>query len=593
MKIKRFDLIILFLIAFAFVLLGRLFYLQIVKGKYYRELSKSNYLRVITINPPRGRIYDRNGILLAYDVPYYELYTLPYLLNKKKLPQIERDLKKYLGIKLSEKTKQRILKGFSQKVIIKAKLSDKDIKNFYENFYKFDGIFIDVVPRRRYTKYAKYMPHVLGYVGYPSAKELKENIDINPDMLIGKSGVEKLFDKFLKGEYGSKAVVVDAKGRIKEVLWEKPPKTGKDIYLTIDARIQKIAYETFKNSGQKSGSIVIVDPNSYEIYAMLSYPTFDIQKFSDGLTEKEWKKIIKNKYKPLFNKTLKGLYPPGSIYKIIVSTALLNENIVSPTEKIFSGGYFEIGKWRYRNWNPAGCGYVNIMQALEQSCDTYYYQVGLKLGVRKIDEYTYMFGIGEKLNPYLEKRISRVPSPEWKKKKLGEPWFHGDTVNLSIGQGYLAITPFDSTKILVPVVNGGKVLKPKLLKAYYEGNGKLKQNPTIVLRKLPVRRTVFTYIKKGLYLVVYGIRGTAKILQELPIKNAGKTGTAQVYRKPKKDEKIDKWELKNHAWFIDFFPYRKPKFVSSVFVEHGEKSSIAVNITKDIIEKIYQTGILK
>lgn len=590
---SRFNLVISFLIICALVLIFRLFYLQIEKGDYYYKLSKNNYIRLITINPPRGRIFDRNGILLAYDVPYYEIYVIPYMI-KDRWDSLKANLEKYLNIKIDKKLDEKVKKGFSRRVIIKSNLSEDKLKIIYDNFYKFEGLLINVVPRRKYTKYAKYMSHILGYVGYPSREDLQKNPDINPDVLIGKSGIEKIYDKYLRGSYGVKAVVVDALGRIKKVLYEKAPTLGNDIYLTIDARMQKAAYENFEKSGQKSGAVIIVGAKNYEILTLLSYPSFNIQSFSDGLTTKEWKALISNKYKPLFNKALYGLYPPGSIYKIIVSLAALNEGVVSPYQKIYSGGYFEIGKWRYRNWDLSGCGNINIMQALEQSCDTYYYQVGLKLGVRNISNYTYMFGIGEKLNPDIETKVARVPTPEWKRQVLNEGWFHGDTVNLSIGQGYLAITPFDSTKILIPVLNNGKVLKPKLLKAFYNNKSdKLIETKSEVLKELPIRKGYYKYIKKGLYLVVYGSRGTAKIMQEVPVKNAGKTGTAQVYKRPGKNEKIDKWELQNHAWFIDFFPYNKPKYVISVFVEHGKSSKVAVEITKDIVNSLYENKIIK
>ncbi len=590
--INRFNIVVFGLLISALILLGRLFYLQVEKGEYYKKLSENNYVRIITINPPRGRIFDRNGVLIAYDVPYYELYVLPYMV-KKNWPTLKKNLEKYLKLDLPPDIDEKIKKGFANKVVLKSKLTDKEIKIIYDNFYRFNGVMIDVVPRRKYTKYAKYMAHILGYVGYPSKKDLEENPDINPDVLIGKSGVEKIYDKYLRGEFGVKAVVVDALGRVKKTLYEKKPKVGKDIYLTINAIMQKDAYEEFEKSKQKSGAVIIVDSKTYEILTLFSYPSFDIQAFSDGLSKKEWKALLSNKYKPLFNKALYGLYPPGSIYKIVVATAALNENIVSPYKKIYSGGYFEIGKWRYRNWNPAGCGKINIMQALEQSCDTYFYQIGIKLGVRRISNYTYMFGIGERLNPLIEKVKARVPTPEWKKATLGENWFHGDTVNLSIGQGYLAITPFDSTKILVPVVNNGNVLKPLLLKAYYDSkiHSYIETKP-VILKHIPVRSSVFKYVKKGLYLVVYGKRGTAKIMRQVPVKNAGKTGTAQVYKRTEKHKKINKWELQNHAWFIDFFPYKKPRYIISTFIEHGKSSSNAVKLTHNIVNRLYEENII-
>ncbi len=605
MKISRFNLAIFFL-AFLFVVLAlRLVYLQIIKGEEYKNLSEKNYIRLITINPPRGKIYDRNGILLAYDIPYYELYIVPYIAvdknssktnQEKQAKAILDKLEKYLKVKIDSKDEiiKKILVRSGGKVVVKTKLMDKELERFYSYSHLLKGVFVEVIPRRKYTTYAKYLSHILGYVGYPSKDELQENPDLRSDMLIGKMGIEKIYNDELLGDYGFKAVVVDAAGRIRKVLWTKPPKEGNDIYLTIDARLQKKAYEIFKNSREKSGSIIIVNPKTYEILTLLSYPIFDIQKFSDGLTKKEWVKLIKSKYKPLFNKALKGIYPPGSIYKIVVSVAALEEGVITPYQKIYSGGVFSIGKWKYRNWNLAGCGTINVMQALEQSCDTFYYQVGLKLGVSKIVEWTYSFGIGEKLNPKIETKVSRVPSPDWKRRVLGEPWFYGDTVNLSIGQGYLGITPFDATKIVVPVANGGKVLKPQILKAIYDKETKkfIETKPEI-LRTLDIKRENLRAVRRGMYLVVYGNRGTAKILKQAPFKNAGKTGTAQVYRKPKKGEKITKWELQNHAWFVDMFPYKSPKFVIATFVEHGRGGSkTAAPITLELIKAIKELKLI-
>jgi len=605
MRISRFSLAVAFLVILFSILAVRLTYLQIIKGKEYKTLSEKNFFRLITINPPRGKIFDRNGILLAYDVPYYELYAVPYIAidkkqsintQKKEAKKLLNNLEKYLKIKIKSKNQkiERLVARTGGKVVLKTRLRENQLKKFYTYSHIFKGVFVESIPRRKYTKYAKYLAHILGYVGYPSKEDLQNNPKLRTDMLIGKMGVEKIYNNELLGSYGFKAVIVDAAGRIRKVLWEKPPKEGNDIYLTIDARLQKKVYEIFKNFREKSGSVIIVNPKTYEILTLLSFPIFDIQRFSDGLSKKEWKNLIQNKYKPLFNKALNGIYPPGSIYKIVVSVSALEEGVITPYQKIYSGGVFSIGKWEYRNWNLAGCGNINVMQALEQSCDTFYYQVGLKLGVNKIVEWTYNFGIGEKLNPKIETRKSRVPSPDWKKRVLGEPWFHGDTVNLSIGQGYLGITPFDATKIVVPIANNGKVLKPQILKAIYDKDThKFIETKPKVIRTLDIKKENLRAIKKGMYLVVYGRKGTAKILAKAPFKNAGKTGTAQVYRKPKKGESITKWELQNHAWFVDMFPYKNPKFVIATFVEHGKGGSkTAAPITLNIIKAIKKLGLL-
>jgi len=591
MNIQRVRILSFFLIGFFVVLILRLAYLQIIKGDYFRGISTKNHLRFIISIPPRGKIYDRNGILLAYDKPVFNLYVFPYDV-KKHLDELEKNLKKYLGIELSEKIKNRIKNGYSQKVIIYKGLDKNQIEILYSYSYLFPNVYIQVQPKRVYTKHAKYLPHLIGYVGYPTKKELQENPSIPPDMLIGKQGIEKIYNDYLTGQFGVKAVMVDAFGRIKDVLWEKEPKRGKDIYLTVDVKLQKLIYDAFKESKQKSGSIILLNPNTYEILALLNYPIYDLQKFVKGFSKKEWEKIVKNKYKPLFNKALKGLYPPGSIFKIIVAAAALQEGVIKPDTKIESKGFIQIGKWRYRNWDLSGCGKIDVKRALEMSCDTFFYQVGIQLGSEKISRYAKLFGLGEKLNPRIERRVSRIPTPDWKKRYIGEPWYLGDTVNYSIGQGFLAITPFDSVKILAPVVNGGLVYKPHLLKAYFDMDRKrlIEIKPEII-RKIPVSDRFLSTIKRGLYLVVYGSRATAKALRDAPVKNGGKTGTAQVYRHKEHNTKIDKWELQNHAWFIDFAPYKHPKIVISVFVEHGVGGSkTAVPITKTILNKLYEIG---
>ncbi|RUM58217.1 MAG: penicillin-binding protein 2 [Persephonella sp.] len=592
MNSRGYFLIFVFTV-FSLILLGRLIHLQIIKGEYYYEKSEKNHLRVVVLNAPRGNIYDRNGILLAYDKPSYNLYTFPYI-TKKRLKILERNLKRILNIELSKDIKEKIKKGNSLKVVIKKNLTDKQIEKFFRYSYLFTGIYLEVQPRRIYTEYARYMPHLIGYVGYPSEKELKENPKLRPDTLIGKSGVEKIFDRYLRGKYGTKGMVVDALGRIKEIKWENLPKRGNDIYLTVDARIQKIVYEAFKNTGEKSGAVIVFNPDGYEILALLSYPIYDIQKFSDGLTKEEWKEIIKNPYKPLLNKALKGIYPPGSIFKIVVGLGALNEGVITPNTRIYSGGKFKLGNFVFRNWNLGGCGRVNVMEALETSCDTFFYQISLNLGVRNITKYTKLFGIGEKLNPEIEKRVAIVPTPEWKRKRFGKPWYPGDTIVYSIGQGYLSITPFDGAKIIAPIANGGKIYRPKLLKAVHNRDtGEYKETEKVLIRKLPVKQEYIKTIKRGIYLVVYGNRGTAKLLSLSPVKVAGKTGTAQVIRKKDPKQRVKKWKYQNHAWYVSLFPYDKPRFAMSVFVEHGiGGSKTAVPITKYIIDELYRKGII-
>lgn len=595
-KLNRFSLIAMLFISISIVIVVRLFYLQIIKGGYYREISDKNYMKVFITNPPRGRIYDRNGVLLAYDTPTFQLVCLPYIVKKNRdLKEFEYNLRKYLDIELTEKQRDILKHNLYPQLIIKKDLDLQQIKNFWNYSYLFEGVYVDVVPKRVYTPYANYLPHIVGYVGYPSQKDVEKDPDLNINMLVGKVGVEKVFDSILRGKPGKRVVLVDAMGRQKKVLYEDDPEKGNDIYLTIDIRLQQIAFESFKESGRESGSVVIVDPKNYEILALLSYPTYDLQKFYQGMTEEEWRELSSNRYKPLLNKAFSGLYPPGSIFKPLVSIAALEERVITPETRLLSKGEFNIGSYVYRNWDKRGCGYVNVSQALETSCDTFYYQVGLKLGVDSIVKYATQFGIGEKLNPDIEGKSGIVPNRDWKKRVLKKSWFHGDTVNLSIGQGYLAITPFEATKIVLPIINGGYVLRPNILKAYFDNKTqRLVHIGKKEIRRFKFRRDNIDAIKYGMYLVVYGSSGTAKALASVPIKNAGKTGTAQVYTYMTRQKKFHRWELRDHAWFIGFAPYDDPKFAFSVFVEHGESGGkVAAPIAASILKKAINQKVIE
>ncbi|MGC9006513.1 MAG: penicillin-binding protein 2 [Sulfurihydrogenibium sp.] len=595
MRFNRFSFLIFLALIIYMILIGRLFYLQIVKGEYYREISNRNYIKVFYSNPPRGKIYDRNGVLLAYDVPTFDLIAFPYIVRENyKIQELKSILKQLFDIDLDPKNEEVIQKNLLPKITIKKNLSQKDVENFYNYNYLLKGFYLEVVPKRIYTPEANYLPHIIGYVGFPTKEEVEKNPDITLNTLVGKAGVEKIYDNLLRGKAGQKAVLVDAFGRQKRVLWEKDPEKGNDIYLSIDIRLQKIVYEEFKRSGHKSGAVVLVDPNSYQILAALSYPTYDLQKFYEGFKPEEWKALTEDKYRPLLDKVFNGRYPPGSIYKPLVSIAALEEGVITPDTKIASGPEFRIGNYRYRNWNKLGCGYINVAQALEMSCDTFYYQVGLKLGVDDIYKYTKLFGIGEKLNPDIEKKEAIVPNREWKRKVLKQGWFFGDTVNLSIGQGYLSITPFDATKIVVPIANGGKVLKPNILSGYYDNKKQMfvKTIPEVV-RNLKIKSWNLDTVKYGMYLVVYGPHGTAKALRNVPVRNAGKTGTAQVYTYSR-GKKHAKWELRDHAWFIDFAPYDNPQVAGVVFIEHGESGgSVAAPLMASILRRAYKEGVFE
>lgn len=581
MNRRKFILLLSFFVGIFLLIFSRLFQVQVLNRERYRELSKRNYLRVRNLYPPRGDIYDRNGEKLAYDEPRYVLSLDYNRLNKEELKKLEISLKETFGIELSKVIEEQ--KSGIEPIRLKENLTQEELDLYYSNAYRLPGVFIETVPKRVYP-FGKKLCHVIGYVGYPSKEELNKYGDkIAPKSFVGQLGIEKSMDDVLLGELGREEVMINAVGKVLKTLNRKEPKKGKSLILTIDMRMQSIVEDVFYESGQPAGAVVLMNAKTGEILALASFPGYDPNRVYD-----EWEKLSKNKLNPMFNRATSGRYPPASVLKVAVSYAILETKTASPWEKVLCTGSFYLGNRRFFCWDIYGHGSVNMIKALQDSCDVYYYTFGYDLGPSMIISYARKFGYGEDIPLEIPVKRGFLPTPEWKQRRLGEPWYDGDTVNLSIGQGYMLSTLMEQTLMMMGIVNNGVIYQPTLIREIRDPSGKtVWKNTKKVWKVVKGKQEHFALIRRGLREAVK--RGTGYGAFSTIVDIAGKTGTAQVaFIQRGRRKRTLPWKLRDHAWFIGFAPYRDPLFVIGVLVEHGESGGrVAAPIAKRIMERIY------
>ncbi len=585
MSRRRFFFLVSLLIGIFTFILGRLFYLQIIKGEKFKDLARRNYLRERFIYPPRGDILDRNGKKIAYDVPKYVLSVDHSRLDRETLREVSKNLKKIFNIDLQEILKTS--KTSVEPVRVKEDLTQEEVEVFYMNSYKLPGVFIEVVPKRVYP-YSNALSHLVGYVGYPSEKDFKRLGDrITSKSFVGKMGLERAFDGVLLGKIGREKVMVNALGKVVKILSKENPVKGNTVVTTVDVRIQRIVERVFKDSGQPAGAVIVMNAKTGEILALASFPDFD-----PNTVYREWERLSRDKLKPMFNRALMGRYPPASVFKVPVSFAILDTKTASPWERVLCTGSFFLGNRRFYCWNRAGHGSVNLIKALQDSCDVYYYSFGYDLGPSTIIRYARAFGYGERIPFELPVKRGFLPTPSWKRRRFGEPWYDGDTVNMSIGQGFILSTLMEQVLMMSGIVNNGVIYRPTVIREIRDPEGKvLWKNRKKVWKVVKGKQEDFAVIRRALREVVRKGTGTKAFSRIVDL--AGKTGTAQVsgLRGRKKKKKLP-WRLRDHAWFVGFAPYRDPKFIIGVVVEHGESGGkVAAPIARNIMEAIYIEGI--
>ena len=568
------------------VLLGlRLWQLQVRDGLYYQELARDNRTRSIVLEPARGLLYDRNGELLANNIPSFQLYiSLEDVQDRETL--ITR-LPQYLDIDKQEISDKLSKKSRRGRVKIKAGITLKEVAIIESHRLELPGVVIQPEYQRHYPL-ETYASHVLGYVGEISESQLKdpEFSDLQQGRIIGQYGVERTFDEYLLGETGEEVIEVDALGYPKRSLSVRRPLAGDDLYLTLDIRLQRLAEDLL---GEEAGAIVALDPWNGDVLALASKPGFNPNDVSGGISAKDWQRFLQDPRHPLTNRAIQGQYPPGSVFKIVMAAALLETQTLSAQESVPCHGTFPFGKRVFRDWKAGGHGKVNLTKAIAESCDVYFYKAGNQLGIEPIATYARQFGLGEKTGIALpSERSGLVPSSEWKKRVKGEPWYPGETISISIGQGFLTVTPIQMARMISIVATNGRVVQPRLFKASrLRRTGNLKEEPEPPIQQLAIPPETFAHIKEGLSAVV--TEGTAQRAKSDLVRIAGKTGTAQVVAlKPDGDKNKNKElqkEFRDHAWFVAFAPLEHPKIAVAVLVEHmGHGGSASAPLAKTLIE---------
>ncbi len=592
----------LFSIFLILVLLSRLVYLQFFEFNHFSTLSDNNRVRLSPIVPNRGLIYDRNGVVLAENRPLYQLEIIPEQVKNMQETLFE------LGriVDLDESTLKRFAKQLKhshkfEAVPLRTKLSDEEVAKLAVNRHRFPGVEVNA-RLGRYYPMGESMAHVVGYVGRIDEAELKrvDQTNYKGSTHIGKTGLERYYESQLHGLVGYKNIEVNVQGRELRVLDKIPPVPGNNIWLTLDARLQVVAEKGLEDY---NGSVVVMQPHTGEILAMASMPSFDPNLFVHGISYKNYKKLRDSPDRPLFNRSIMGQYPPGSIVKPLMGLGGLESKSIGYKEEIDCKGSYMLptDDRKYRDWKKQGHGHVDMNKSIEQSCDVYYYELAYRMGIDRIYAFLHKFGLGEKTGvDLLGERSGLLPSRDWKKRARGKIWFPGETVITGIGQGYMLTTPLQMASSTSILAMRGKRLQPHLLAQIDESSSSAKLLPTwpeheaVVLK----RKANWQHSIDGMINVMHGSRGTARSSgYRLPFQMAGKTGTAQVFgiaQDAEYDEETIAKRLQDHALFVVFAPQDDPKIVVAVIAENGgHGSSVAAPIARRVIDEWIRIGKLE
>ncbi len=564
--------IIFFLFLFLFL---NIFYLEFISGKKFRELGNKNCIRLLPQEGSRGRIFDRYGNIIVDNKLCYDVIIMPQ--DKRQIDKTLMAISKILGTDfedLKNTSKNNFIASSAALIIAK----DIDIKKaiiLEESKSDINGVFIQPRPQRRYP-HGRLAAHVLGYLNEIDRWRLTRLADYGYKTkdTVGFGGVEEKYDYYLRQEEGGLSLEVDSRGRFVRALGFRPPKNGKDIQLTLDLKIQKIVEE---NLADRKGCVILMEPYSGQIMAMASFPNFNpvvfVKKSSSAITN-----LFASLDAPLINRAIGASYPAGSVFKLIVATAALETGKINSATTFFCPGSIRIGREEFSCWDTHH--QQNLLAAITHSCNVLFYRTGLLLGAQTIYEYALKFGFARNSSfdlPY--ETGGFVPHPLWKKIYRLRNWLDGDTVNLSIGQGELLVTPLQIARMMAIFANRGLLVTPHIIKAI-DGRDRAAIYQKRIL-PLPIKEGTIDYIRKGLRNAVADPSGTANILSTLSVAVAGKTGTAQAP------------PGQPHAWFVGFFPFKNPKFVICVLLEHGGSGHYAAAIARQIIEEMIQEGLVQ
>lgn len=579
--------------AFA-LLIVRLWYLQVISGETLRQRSENNRIRVQEIKPLRGLILDTKGRILVDNQPSFDVSIIPEatkdilaVLGKLEDLNVQSDAQRYRKV-ASTRTDRPFVPVKLERNIGRDKLAVVETHSL-----NLPGVIIDIVPVRKYI-YGPTMAHILGYVGEISNAELTKETyhGYKSGDIVGKYGIERTLDEYLRGKSGGEQVEVNVDGRKLKILGRVDPVPGYNIVLTIDADLQKVARDAFTGV---EGVVAVMNPQNGSILAMISKPSFDPNLFNRGISEDNWNKLSSDPLSPMQNRTISGQYPPGSTYKLIVAAAALEEGLITEETTFSCNGTFRMGNRTFRCWKKRGHGSVNLHRAIVESCDVYFYNLGEMLGVDTLAKYSRKFGLGSKTSIILPgERGGLVPTKEWKLRRLQEPWQKGETISVSIGQGFLLVTPLQLLNAYSTIANGGHLYKPRIVREIKTAKGRtIKDFLPEKKADLSVSTEHIEILRQALWGVVNESHGTGGALRRPERDVSGKTGTAQVIRMPDDDEDVDseevRYKFRDHALFVCFAPYDNPEIAVAVIVEHGgHGGSAAAPIARKIIDWYFQ-----
>jgi len=588
-KQSVFKYLLIFMGVVLSAIIIRSIYLQIVRGQYYYGLADGNRSRVEYLIPTRGIIYDRNGKSLVSNQPDFYIAVIP---ANVPLRAEDRNLRiqaiaDFIGMTFDDV--KNILDKYppflKQPIILKENVEYNLGIGYALHISDYPELELKATSLRNYT-FGQSFSHILGYIGKITKEELDKvaNTDYLFNDVIGKQGVEHTYEKNLRGVYGRKEIEVDARGREKKVIYQKDPVRGDNLVLTIDADLQEKVYQLTRNHlyqyGKKKASVIVEDPNNGAILAMVSYPSYDNNQFSGGISQENYSKLTGNKDNPLFDRSIQGEYPSGSTIKMAVAAGALNENIINESTAFLStGGLWVADKFFFPDWKAGGHGITNVYKAIADSVNTFFYIIGggykdfTGLGVARLDKYFHEFGFGDLTKIDLPNETAGlVPNEDWKLKTKNEQWYIGDTYHMAIGQGDVLVTPIQIANYTAAFANGGTLYQPHVVGATINDLNQKKIIPPAILRNDFLGDYDMSIVRKAMRRTVTD--GSAAYMQSVPVTVAGKTGTAQFA-----DNKSP------HAWFTGFAPYDKPQIVVTVLIEEGgEGSAVSVPLAAKIMD---------
>jgi len=574
------------------IIIARMIYLQIFSHEHFTTLSLNNRVSIVPIAPTRGLIFDRHGEILAQNLPTFSLELVPEKIDD--IDQTIAALKKVVELtdeEIARFHKARKQKSSFKSVPLKFRLNEEEVARFSVRQHQYPGVDIHARLMRHYPQ-LNAMVHVLGYVGRISESELKtlDETNYKGSTHIGKNGIEKYYEDILHGTVGFKKIETNARGRILRVIEEQRPIPGKNIYLTVDLKLQKAA--ELGLSGRR-GALVAIDPKNGEVLALASMPNFDPNLFVNGIDVKSYRKLADSPDRPLFNRAIKGRYPPGSTLKPFYGLAGLEYDEVHGGTKIFCKGFHQLKNdtHKFRDWKITGHGNMDLLGAIRESCDVYFYQLSLKLGIDKMHEFNHHFGFGQVTGIDIYGETAGIsPSRAWKRRVKNESWYPGETLITGIGQGFNVTSPLQLATGTAILANYGLHMRPHLALAMQESESTTREYKELeVVGQVPIeKKENWDYMMESMRKVVSSNRGTARKIRSKDYQIAGKTGTAQVYS-IKQNEKYNKENLaerlKDHALFVGFAPVKDPEIAIAIIVENGESGgSVAAPIAKKVMD---------